>query len=431
MGVSSRSSQTGHVHEDAIPKSIEKAILPPNVADSFPHQHIQPRHEQSSNIPSTSTSFSLSPPITTTGDIYNGTGDGESKPLSKYTPRTSKPLVFRTPPKYPPFNCKAASCIRHKCNKYSLFDNSDQEILFYALQLRCHSRELLRRKGFPTVVNIWSSQKIKLPAGINAEDFLMAPEHSSRTTHRVVAIDCEMVGVGSGHFEGTQEKQRSELAQLCAVDVLTGEVLIDKLVNPLEKVIDWRTRFSGVSRSVINTARRQGKLLLGWRAARSELFTYIDADTIMVGHALHNDLLIMRLVHSNVVDTSFQTAEAVFGSAGIANKTWGLKVLAKDLTNLSIQVDKKGHDCTEDTLATREVAIWCLCHPDELAVWATQRREEQSRLNAEREKRLREKRRRQVVTKTEILFSPRHLQDLSSNNSSNDSGNPETLRRNA
>ncbi|KAH6653350.1 hypothetical protein BKA67DRAFT_314352 [Truncatella angustata] len=253
----------------------------------------------------------------------------------------------------------------------------------------------LTQKKFLIAENFSSWPDLHLPDGINLRDIAMTPASSHRCPRQVVAIDCEMVAVGSGRFEGGKEKERNELAQLCAVDVLTGVVLIDKLVLPREKVLNWNTRYSGVSYPKICAARESGRLLRGWQAARAELLSFIDVNTIIVGHAVENDLHILRIAHSKIVDTSIQTAEAVYGDTERLGRTWGLKELAKSLPGLFVQVEKKkGHDCVEDTLATREIALWCLNHHPELAEWATRMRVELENKRVEREKKKEEDRKK-------------------------------------
>ncbi len=55
---------------------------------------------------------------------------------------------------------------------------------------------------------------------------------------KVVAMDCEMVGVGRGGAE-------SILARVSVVNHF-GHCLYDKFVQPSEKVTDYRTRVSGI-----------------------------------------------------------------------------------------------------------------------------------------------------------------------------------------
>ena len=301
--------------------------------------------------------------------------------------------------------------LQHGSNTYSTLSTVDQDITYEALEQRCHSFSQLKKHRFVFLGDA-SSSGIKMPAGITFQDFLPSQPPSGRAPkRRAVAIDCEMVGieapignhnqhqnlVGPG-FEGTshvnhsppllhqpirprnnrisnrglrnltpRRVETSEIAYLCVVDVLTGEILIDQFVQPQGKVVNWRTRYSGITFRAFREAKSRGNCLPSWRAARAKLWEYIDADTILIGHCLENDLQILRLAHTRIIDTSLQTAEAVFSGVESFRRIWGLKDLAKELMGIHIQNHgRQGHDCVEDTLATRELALWCLRNPQRL-----------------------------------------------------------------
>lgn len=57
---------------------------------------------------------------------------------------------------------------------------------------------------------------------------------------KCIALDCEMVGVGPSG-------KRSALARCCVVDC-DGNTLYDKFVRPADRVVDFRTQFSGIRR---------------------------------------------------------------------------------------------------------------------------------------------------------------------------------------
>jgi DNA polymerase III epsilon subunit-like protein len=184
---------------------------------------------------------------------------------------------------------------------------------------------------------------------------------------RAVALDCEMAGVQGGS---------SELILVCMVDFFSGESLVNTLVQPTVRVVNWRTRYSGVTRKQMDAAAAQGNTLNGWRAARAALWEHIDADTILVGQSLQHDLDVLRMIHSRVVDAGILARNAV---GPISTRQWGLKTLCQEFLDIEIQNSKKGHDCMEDTLAAREVVLWCIERPQELAAWALVKEEEQRR----------------------------------------------------
>ena len=201
------------------------------------------------------------------------------------------------------------------------------------------------------------------------------PPSPRRTKVQAVALDCEMAGVQGG---------ASELVLLCAVDYLSGETLVNKLVRPLSRVVDWRTRYSGVSASMMTAAAMQGATLNGWKGARDALWEYIDADTILVGHALHHDLSVLRTIHTRIVDSSILTNKA---AGPVCSRTWSLKTLCKDFLGIDIQTGgRKGHDCLEDALATRQVVLWCMQNPREFKRWGNIMKEEERLKSEQREK---------------------------------------------
>ncbi|KAJ5218373.1 Exonuclease RNase T/DNA polymerase III [Penicillium cinerascens] len=186
-----------------------------------------------------------------------------------------------------------------------------------------------------------------------------------------------MVGVKNG---------RQTLAFISAIDFLTGEVLISRYVNPVEDVVDWRTKFSGMTQVIMAGAIASGAAFESWREARDKLCEFIDDSTVLVGHSLNYDLEVLGICHAKVVDSAILTAETVFPSIESTKpltRMWGLKALAKDLLSLDIQTSDCGHSALEDAYAARDVVIWCIRNPEELKVWAENaRRQEKERKSA-------------------------------------------------
>ena len=165
---------------------------------------------------------------------------------------------------------------------------------------------------------------------------------------QAVVIDCEM---------GGSEYGRSELIQLSAVDFFSGDVLVDNLVKPAVPVRDYRSQYSGITEAHMHRAVNAGTALEGWRAARAELAQFIDAETILIGHSLNNDLEQLRLIHTNVIDTHMLIPR-------LAGHKHGLAALAAALCGRQVQSGARlGHDCREDTLAARELVLWALRNP--------------------------------------------------------------------
>ena len=203
---------------------------------------------------------------------------------------------------------------------------------------------------------------------------------------KAVVIDCEMVTVISG---------RRHIASIGAVDFLTGEVLLNHYVYPEPKIVNYNTRYSGITHASMMAAVRNGAALRGWEGARQALWEHVDKDTVLIGHALQNDLATIGVIHSRVVDSQIMTGEAIFPTLSAADslpRLTGLKALTRELAEYDIQTGRKGHTALEDAYATRDVIIWCLRYPGHLNDWAA-REKHQYEENQKREKEKRDKRR--------------------------------------
>lgn len=108
----------------------------------------------------------------------------------------------------------------------------------------------------------------------------------------VVAIDCEMVGVGAG---GT----RSVLARVSVVD-FEGAVLLDRLVLPQERVTDYRSHITGITAATL-----RGKNVISEAAARQKTAEVLEGK-VVVGHSLQNDFqaLMLSHPHEHIRDTA-------------------------------------------------------------------------------------------------------------------------------
>ncbi|KAI1851563.1 hypothetical protein JX266_003025 [Neoarthrinium moseri] len=157
-------------------------------------------------------------------------------------------------------------------------------------------------------------------------------------------MNCEMVGFPDGSWE---------LALICVVNFFTGEKLMHTFVDPGQGISDWRTS--------------------GWREAQEELFRPVDDTIIFLGNTLFHDLAVLRIHASLVVDSVILTAEAIFGKNAKFSRLRSLKDPNLDICSLNIhQQASGGHDCLEDTLASKEVVLRCLLETARLRAWAIQ-----------------------------------------------------------
>lgn len=145
---------------------------------------------------------------------------------------------------------------------------------------------------------------------------------------KYVAIDCEMVGVGP-------EGSISALARVSLVN-FHGQVIMDKYVRPLEKIVDFRTEWSGIRPHHL----KDGCSL---REVQEELCELLK-DKILVGHSLINDFKVLFLNHPRRMTRD--TAKYRPFRALCKGKTPSLKKLSQEVLGLTIQQGE--HDSVDD-----------------------------------------------------------------------------------
>lgn len=155
---------------------------------------------------------------------------------------------------------------------------------------------------------------------------------------KVVALDCEFVGIGP-------DGREDALARASVVNS-RGEVLYDSFVRVEAPVVDYRTQFSGVLPENL-----MGPDVDDPRSARSVIANILKG-RILVGHAVHNDLRVLRIAHPrrDTRDTSeyykqLWRKNGRRGSAPPALRLVVARVLGVD------QFQNAGHDSCEDARA--------------------------------------------------------------------------------
>ncbi|XP_030571054.1 RNA exonuclease 4 [Drosophila novamexicana] len=150
--------------------------------------------------------------------------------------------------------------------------------------------------------------------------------------NRILAMDCEMVGVG---FNG----QDDMLARVSIVNKV-GEVLLDKHVKPREPVTDYRTSVSGIRPHDIENAEE-------FKDVQDEVVKLLHGK-ILVGHALRNDLAVLSIKHpvAQIRDTSRYKPLCKLVSNG---HTPSLKRLTLAVLGQEIQTGE--HNSVEDARA--------------------------------------------------------------------------------
>ena len=174
-----------------------------------------------------------------------------------------------------------------------------------------------------------SSARLNAPAPATPDAPLSVP--AALTTR--LALDCEMVGVGSSG-------SRSALARIVIVG-FDERIVYSAFIRPPEPVTDFRTAVSGVRPDHMRHART-------FRQAQDEVTAVLKGRTV-IGHALSNDFKALMLTHpkADVRDTA--AYPAFRRQLGIGTRPRRLKALASELLGWEIQGGT--HDPAEDAVA--------------------------------------------------------------------------------
>lgn len=157
---------------------------------------------------------------------------------------------------------------------------------------------------------------------------------------KCVAIDCEMVGTGP-------RGRVSELAR-CSVVSYYGDVLYDKYIRPEMPIVDYRTRWSGITRQHMRKA-------IPFQVAQKEILKLLKGK-VVVGHALHNDFQALKYVHPRGQTRDTTYVPNLLSQPGLHTRTRvSLKDLALQLLHKKIQVGQHGHSSVEDAVTAMEL----------------------------------------------------------------------------
>ncbi|KAI8072467.1 ribonuclease H-like domain-containing protein [Gongronella butleri] len=149
--------------------------------------------------------------------------------------------------------------------------------------------------------------------------------------HALLALDCEMGYTTLG----------MELIRVTVIDTHL-EPILDELVLPTHMVVDLNSRYSGVA----TLAGAKHDL----HSIRELILGMMDANTILVGHGLENDLRAMRIIHDRVIDTA-----ALYPHPNGLPYRYGLRVLTTKYLKRFIQDNSDGHDSSEDASAALQL----------------------------------------------------------------------------
>ncbi|KAF8058643.1 ribonuclease H-like domain-containing protein [Lyophyllum atratum] len=152
---------------------------------------------------------------------------------------------------------------------------------------------------------------------------------------KYLALDCEMVGVG---IDGVE----SSLARVSLVN-FHGAIQLDEFVRQRERVVDYRTQYSGVRASDMIKAKPFDDI--------QKQVADLLKDRILVGHAVFNDLKALLLTHPRPMtrDTQFYAGKHKV----VKSKYVALRNLVKQEVGVAIQSGE--HSSVTDARATMAI----------------------------------------------------------------------------
>jgi RNA exonuclease 4 len=184
--------------------------------------------------------------------------------------------------------------------------------------------EIKRHRGFGKKKSVEKSNLTSQSADGHVKKMFT---DSNKEKTKVIAMDCEMVGIDTG--------KDNMLARVSLVNKY-GNCIYDKYVLPSEPVVDYRTHVSGVRPNDLHNGE-------SFETVQKEVAEILQG-RILVGHALRNDLKVLFLSHPRraIRDTSRYKLFRKFANG----RTPSLRKLAEEV--LGVKIQQGEHDSVID-----------------------------------------------------------------------------------
>ena len=204
----------------------------------------------------------------------------------------------------------------------------------------------------------------------------------------IFGLDCEMCQTKDGRFQ----LARATVVDSPLTSVLNDtssdpssymDVRFDELVKPEEPVHDYKTKFSGITKELLDTAKYDityvqdaladifDGIVSPNKAGKGTIKSIKRIDNIsssstssssgaplvslrpafIVGHSIENDIASIRIIHTRLIDTSL-----IFPHPSGLPRRYSLRQLALTHLGRIIQDQESGHDSTEDAMTTLHLA---------------------------------------------------------------------------
>jgi hypothetical protein len=172
---------------------------------------------------------------------------------------------------------------------------------------------------------------------------------------RALGLDCEMVLTTVG-----SELARVTLLEfnefVCPKTSSKTTVLLDCLVRPENTILDYLTKHSGITPSLLEPVSTR------LEQVQCALASYLTPNDILIGHSLENDLRALHYIHPRIVDTSM-----IFRPLDL-NKRFKFSLRHLSGTLLKRPIQTGSHCSEEDAQTALDLALLKALKGDDLRV---------------------------------------------------------------